>query len=187
MAKKSLFEKLGLVESEGEMGQYPSSTDLNPDDAGNFFQTPLVQAEVPAGDILDVSAVYDANDMDPADKVTVYKIQDMLASLPAEMPSKTKKTTIKSLMTTLGYNAADIQADAAQRIELLKTVGNDKANALFDEMNQNDGQIESMKEDIERLTNRNAEANAAIEKMSDVVKNEVKTIEDVLEYVKEDS
>ena len=185
MAKKSLFEKLGLVESETEMAPYSEPTALNLEDLGIDSQT-SVQAEVPEGDILDVSAVYNSNDMNPDDQVTVYKIQDMLASLPAEMPSKTKKTTIKSLMATLGYNPVDIENDAAQRIELLKTVGNDKMNALFAEMKANDGQIESMKEDIERLTNRNTEASTAIEKMSDVVKNEIKAIEDVLEYVKED-
>ena len=186
MAKKSLFEKLGLVESDDEMEAPVGNVDLNLADLGIESQT-QVQAEVPAGDVLDVSSVYLANDMDPADKVTVYKIQDMLASLPAEMPSKTKKTTIKSLMTTLGYNAAEIEEDAAKRIEILKGVGNDKMNALFSEMKANDGQIESMKEDIERLTNRNTEATAAVEKMADVIQNEIKIIEATLDYVKEDA
>lgn len=186
MAKKSLFEKLGLVESESEMEMPVGDVDLNLADLGIESQ-PQIQTEVPAGDILDVFATYEANNMNPTDQVTIYKIQDMLASLPAEMPSKTKKITIKSLMATLGYNPADIENDAGQRIELLKTVGNDKMNTLFAEMKANDGQIESMKEEIERLTNRNTEASAAVEKMSDVVKNEIKIIEDVLEYVKEDA
>ena len=186
MAKKSFFEKLGLVESDGKMEATVGDVDLNLADLGIDSQL-QVQAEVPAGDVLDVTSVYLANDMDPADKVTVYKIQDMLASLPAEMPSKTKKTTIKSLMTTLGYNAAEIEADAAKRIEILRGVGNNKKDNLFAEIKDNDRQIESMKEEIERLTNRNVEATAAVEKMADVVQNEIKTIETTLEYVKEDA
>ena len=185
MAKKNLFEKLGLVESETEMEITTGDVNLNLADLGIESQ-PQVQAEVPAGDVLDVSVVYNANNLNPDDRITVYKIQDMLASLPAEMPSKTKKTTIKSLMATLGYNVAEIEDDAARRIEILKSVGNDKKDALFAEINNNDRQIESMKEEIERLTNRNGEATAAIEKMADVVQNEIKIIETTLEYVKED-
>lgn len=185
MAKKSFFEKLGLVESEEPMDTPIESGDIDLSGLG-IETTEPVQAEVPEGDEFNVNEVYAANQLEPNESITIYKIQDMLNSLPAEMPSKTKKTTIKSLMATLGYDAAAIQDDAAKRIELLKAAGNEKMNALFGEMKDNDRQIESMKEEIERLTNRNTEASAAVEKMSDTVQNEIKEINAVLEYVKED-
>jgi outer membrane protein OmpA-like peptidoglycan-associated protein len=175
MAKKSLFEKLGLVEgvaaSEYDM---PDTTNelrvcsgvgdhyIN----GDFPEDEPVQVEVPEGDTIDVRAVYETNGMNPADAVTVYKIKDVIDTFPSEMPTKTKRATVKNLMTTLGYDAAAIISDAKQRKELLRAVGNDKMNALFDEMKSNDQQIESMKEQIEALTNRNVEAGAAIEKMA---------------------
>lgn len=135
MAKKSLFEKLGLVEgvaaSEYDM---PDTTNelrvcsgvgdhyIN----GDFPEDEPVQVEVPEGDTIDVQAVYETNGMNPADAVTVYKIKDVIDTFPSEMPTKTKRATVKNLMTTLGYDAAAIISDAKQRKELLRAVGTDK-------------------------------------------------------------
>lgn len=136
MAKKSFFEKLGLVEgvaaSEYDM---PDTTNelrvcsgvgdhyIN----GDFPEDEPVQVEVPEGDTIDVRAVYETNGMNPADAVTVYKIKDVIDTFPSEMPTKTKRATVKNLMTTLGYDAAAIISDAKQRKELLRaSTGTDK-------------------------------------------------------------
>ena len=189
MAKKSFFEKLGLVESEVTSEyEMPEVADGN---VGVSFRPSIeqptpVQAEVPEGDTIDIGAVYEANSMNPADAVTVYKIKDVIDTFPSEMPTKTKRATVKNLMTTLGYDATTIISDAEQRKELLRTVGNDKMNALFDEMKSNDQQIESMKEQIEALTNRNVEAGAAIEKITNTVQDELKMISSIEEFIEED-
>ena len=194
MAKKSFFEKLGLVESEAA-SEYdmPSvaRTDYSgqvecPIIQGDWAVAEPVQAEVPEGDTIDIGAVYEANSMNPADSVTVYKIKDVIDTFPSEMPTKTKRATVKNLMMTLGYDATAIISDAEQRKELLRTVGNDKMNALFDEMKNNDRQIESMKEQIEALTNRNAEASAAIDKIISTVNGEVEMISSIEEFIEED-
>lgn len=193
MAKKSFFEKLGLVESDEPVGAPEFENELRVcSDVGdhyingNFPEDEQVQAEVPEGDTIDIKAVYEANSMNPADAVTVYKIRDVIDTFPSEMPTKTKRATVKNLMTTLGYDAAAIMSDAEQRKELLRTVGNDKMNALFDEMKSNEQQIESMKEQIEALTNRNVEAGAAIEKITNIVQDELKMISSIEEFIEED-
>lgn len=189
MAKKSFFEKLGLVESEVTSEyEMPEVADVNVGVSfgSNIEQPTPVQAEVPEGDTIDIGAVYEANSMNPADAVTVYKIKDVIDTFPSEMPTKTKRATVKNLMTTLGYDATTIISDAEQRKELLRTVGNDKMNALFDEMKSNDQQIESMKEQIEALTNRNVEAGAAIEKITNTVQDELKMISSIEEFIEED-
>ena len=202
MAKKSFFEKLGLVEgvAASEYDMPDTTNELRvcsgvgdaynnghfPEDDPTFGGTGTIQAEVPEGDTIDIGAVYEANSMNPADSVTVYKIKDVIDTFPSEMPTKTKRATVKNLMTTLGYDAAAIISDAKQRKELLRTVGNDKMNALFDEMKSNDQQIESMKEQIEALTNRNVEASAAIEKITNTVQDELKMISSIEEFIEED-
>lgn len=202
MAKKSLFEKLGLVEgvAASEYDMPDTTNELRvcggvgdaynnghfPEDEPTFGGTGTIQAEIPEGDTIDIGAVYEANSMKPSDSVTVYKIKDVIDTFPSEMPTKTKRATVKNLMTTLGYDAAAIMSDAEQRKELLRTVGNDKMNALFDEMKSNDQQIESMKEQIEALTNRNVEASAAIEKITNTVQDELKMISSIEEFIEED-
>lgn len=202
MAKKSLFEKLGLVEgvAASEYDMPDTTNELRvcsgvgdaynnghfPEDDPTFGVTGTIRAEVPEGDTIDIGAVYEANSMNPADSVTVYKIKDVIDTFPSEMPTKTKRATVKNLMTTLGYDAAAIMSDAEQRKELLRTVGNDKMNALFEEMKNNDRQIESMKEQIEALTNRSAEASAAIDKIVSTVNSEVEMISSIEEFIEED-
>lgn len=193
MAKKSFFEKLGLVESDEPIGAPEFESELRVCSGvgdhyinGDFPEDEQVQAEVPEGDTIDIGAVYEANSMNPADSVTVYKIKDVIDTFPSEMPTKTKRATVKNLMATLGYDAAAIMSDAEQRKELLRTVGNDKMNALFEEMKNNDRQIESMKEQIEALTNRSAEASAAIDKIISTVNGEVEMISSIEEFIEED-
>ena len=53
-------------------------------------------------------------------------------------------------------------------------------------MKSNDQQIESMKEQIEALTNRNVEAGAAIEKITNIVQDELKMISSIEEFIEED-
>lgn len=189
MSKKSLFERLGLVEgvaaSEYDM---PATTDENIDApfGPDIEQSAPVQAEVPEGDTIDIQAVYDANDMDPADSVTVYKVKDMLDSLPAEMPNKTKKATLKSLMTTLGYDPVAIQHDAEQRIDILNAAANQKATNLQDEINLNSQKIEEAKIEIEQMTTRNNEAVQAINSIIDTVTAERNNILGILEFVKDE-
>lgn len=193
MAKKSFFEKLGLVESDELVVTPEFESELRVCSGvgdhyinGAFPEDEQVQAEVPEGDTIDIGAVYEANSMNPADEITVYKIKDVIDTFPSEMPTKTKRATVKNLMMTLGYDATAIISDAEQRKELLRTVGNDKMNALFDEMKNNDQQIESMKEQIEALTNRNVEAGAAIEKITNTVQDELKMISSIEEFIEED-
>lgn len=107
MAKKSFFEKLGLVESEVTSEyEMPEVADVNVGVSfgPNIEQPTPVQAEVPEGDTIDIGAVYEANSMNPADSVTVYKIKDVIDTFPSEMPTKTKRATVKNLMMTLGYD-----------------------------------------------------------------------------------
>ena len=111
MAKKSFFEKFGLVESvaasEYEM---PSVTRIDysgqvecPTIQGDLAVAGPVQAEVPEGDTIDIGAVYDANGMNPADTVTVYKIKDVIDTFPSEMPTKTKRATVTEICCTRDY------------------------------------------------------------------------------------
>lgn len=194
MAKKSLFEKLGLVESEEPQRPESSGAIFMCNGVGDHYNNgdfPLddpepIQAEVPEGDTIDVQAVYAANDMDPADTVTVYKIKDMLDSLPPEMANKTKKTTVKNLMGTLGYDTVAIQQDAQHRIDVLTAVANQKTTALNDEITANSQQIENMKIEIERLTARNNDAAQAINSTIDTVTAERHNIEGVLEFIKDE-
>lgn len=195
MAKKSLFEKLGLVESDEPVAAQETENVLRVCSgvgdhyiAGDFpLDEPMpIQAEVPEGDTIDIGAVYESNGMSPADKVTVYKIQDMLASLPSEMSNKNKKTTLKNLMGTLGYDSVDIQQDAQQRIELLNAAANQKTAALNDEITANSQKIEDYKLEIERLTARNSDAVQAINSIIETVTTERHGIEGVLEFLKDE-
>ena len=101
--KEKFFEKLGLVESDESVGTPEFESELRVCSGvgdhyinGDFPGNEQVQAEVPEGDTIDIEAVYEANSMNPADAVTVYKIKDVIDTFPSEMPTKTKRATVKT-------------------------------------------------------------------------------------------
>lgn len=147
---KSIFEKLGLVESSVDTidsAAFDSDIEDRIEDAE--FESPT--SDLPAiqvnDDKIDIEAVFEEakSTAEQISAVTIYTIQDMLDSLPYEMPQKTKKATLKNLMNTLGYDVEQIKKDAEFRKTLLQRLNHDKEEALQRELESNVNKIEELK------------------------------------------
>lgn len=171
---RSIFEKLGLVEAnelkevseatmEGGLQSWQHNEPLVFDSADIAnIDPPYINIE---SDVIDIDEVYEASKihMDSIPSVTVCTIRDMLDSLPNEMPQKTKKTTLKNLMNSLGYDPAQIKKDAEFRKAVLDHANQKKTIELQTELDDNVKKIEELKVEIEQLSIRNNDIMSAIE------------------------
>ena len=187
---KSIFEKLGLVESSVDTidsAAFDSDIEDRIEDAE--FESPT--SDLPAiqvnDDKIDIEAVFEEakSTAEQISAVTIYTIQDMLDSLPYEMPQKTKKATLKNLMNTLGYDVEQIKKDAEFRKTLLQRLNHDKEEALQGELESNVNKIEELKLEIEQMSVRNNDIMSAVETNKMAVDEAVRSIAYTLTFIEE--
>ncbi len=187
---KSIFEKLGLVESSVDTidsAAFDSDIEDRIEDAE--FESPT--SDLPAiqvnDDKIDIEAVFEEakSTAEQISAVTIYTIQDMLDSLPYEMPQKTKKATLKNLMNTLGYDVEQIKKDAEFRKTLLQRLNHDKEEALQGELESNVNKIEELKLEIEQMSVRNNDIMSAVETNKMAVDEAVRSIDYTLTFIEE--
>lgn len=187
---KSIFEKLGLVESSVDIidsAAFDSDIEDRIEDAE--FESPT--SDLPAiqvnDDKIDIEAVFEEakSTAEQISAVTIYTIQDMLDSLPYEMPQKTKKATLKNLMNTLGYDVEQIKKDAEFRKTLLQRLNHDKEEALQGELESNVNKIEELKLEIEQMSVRNNDIMSAVETNKMAVDEAVRSIDYTLTFIEE--
>lgn len=188
--RKSIFEKLGLVESSVDTidsAAFDSDIEDRIEDAE--FESPT--SDLPAiqvnDDKIDIEAVFEEakSTAEQISAVTIYTIQDMLDSLPYEMPQKTKKATLKNLMNTLGYDVEQIKKDAEFRKTLLQRLNHDKEEALQGELESNVNKIEELKLEIEQMSVRNNDIMSAVETNKMAVDEAVRSIDYTLTFIEE--
>ena len=187
---KSIFEKLGLVESSVDtIDSAAFDSDIEDRIENVEFESPT--SDLPAiqvnDDKIDIEAVFEEakSTAEQISAVTIYTIQDMLDSLPYEMPQKTKKATLKNLMNTLGYDVEQIKKDAEFRKTLLQRLNHDKEEALQGELESNVNKIEELKLEIEQMSVRNNDIMSAVETNKMAVDEAVRSIDYTLTFIEE--
>lgn len=187
---KSIFEKLGLVESSVDtIDSAAFDSDIEDRIKDAEFESPT--SDLPAiqvnDDKIDIEAVFEEakSTAEQISAVTIYTIQDMLDSLPYEMPQKTKKATLKNLMNTLGYDVEQIKKDAEFRKTLLQRLNHDKEEALQRELESNVNKIEELKLEIEQMSVRNNDIMSAVETNKMAVDEAVRSIDYTLTFIEE--
>lgn len=181
MSKKSLFEKLGLVESEVPEVQEFETEDVVVSPELDVVEEP-VSAIAGSEDLMTVEEVYSLNGIEDLEN-TVYKIQEMINALPSEMPDSTKKVTIRGMMSVVGLSHDEIVKDSEHRFKVLDSAFSSKISELKTEWGNNTAKIEEMKQAIERLEIRNNKIEESINSNLDVLHKEAKKIETIIDFI----
>lgn len=177
--KRGFLERIGLVEVATDVNDV-EPVDDTPEDSMEISSVELV--DVPNEDILSVDSIYAENGMEDCTG-TVYKVDEMIQTMPQEMPTATKKVTILGMMNVVGITADEVKADAANRTALLNTVVPEKIRQLNDELSGNNSQIEALKQDIENLQKRNKEILAAMDANQELLQKETDKISGIVNFI----
>lgn len=177
--KRGFLERIGLVEVATDVNDV-EPVDDTPEDSMEISSVELV--DVPNEDILTVDNIYAENGMEDF-AGTVYKVDEMIQTMPQEMPTATKKVTILGMMNVVGITVDEVKADAANRVALLNTVVPEKIRQLNDELSGNNSQIEALKQDIENLQKRNKEILAAIDANQELLQKEADKISSIVNFI----
>lgn len=129
-----------------------------------------------------ITDIYNQNELSDLSK-SIFKIEELINSLPKEMPNETKKTTVLSMLSIFGLTLEEVISDGNERclvIESALSVITDENN---DVINSNNASIEQKKLEIQELEKDNSTRTLVIKNTEDKIESEVKRIKDLVKFI----
>lgn len=172
----SWFEKLGLVEREE-----PEVREGQPVVQGSVtVPTADVDAEINSAANI-VADVYAQNNLgDKSD--SIYAVQAFIATLPAEMTTAKKQSTVAGILAVSQKPVADLVADALHRMDVLRAAREKIVAERTSEIATANGDIEALKQAIEAATIKIKEAEDIIAATNKSIDDELKIVSDLVEF-----
>lgn len=129
-----------------------------------------------------IADIYNQNELSDLSK-SIFKIEELINSLPKEMPNETKKTTVLSMLSIFGLTVDEVLADGEQRSCYVKAA----LDSITDENNEvisnNNASIEQKKLEIQDLEKDNADRTIVIKNAENKVESEVERINGLIKFI----
>lgn len=172
------LKKLGLVEDNPDYyaGYDPDLSDVNYDAD--------IDANVDGvtNDNL-VSDIYNANSLSDLSK-SIFKVEELIDSLPKEMATDTKRTSVLAILSSFGLTTEEVLEDANTRVNLLNAAMTEIVNKNTSKIDESNITIEDLKKQIEDLQKIISDLLLENKTCKDKVEQEVNRIENLIKFIK---
>ena len=129
-----------------------------------------------------VRDIYDKNNLSDTSK-SIFKVEEVMHSLPKEMATDTKKASVKGILSSFGLTQTELTLDAENRAFVLDSALskiNEEGNAA---VKQKAAEIENHKMEMERLEKDIADENEKMKVSQDTITAEIKRVAGLLEFI----
>lgn len=170
------LERMGLVEEvPTENAEYNVDYDVDYEDA---VDAELSQVNT---DTL-IEDVYSENNLSDKSK-SIFKVEELIASLPKEMPTEAKKNTVSSALAVFGMTSVEVTEDGEKRMATLSTILNQIETNATDEINYKEGSIEEHKKEISRLEKEISDKQDEVKKSKETINTEIDKIDKLIKFI----
>lgn len=114
---------------------------------------------------------------------SIFKIEELINSLPKEMPNETKKTTVMSMLSIFGLTIEEVQKDGMERYAMLTSALLDITDENNNVIHSNNELIEQKKLEIQELEKDNAERSLVIRDTEDKITTESNKIKSLIKFI----
>ena len=170
----NFFEKIGLIERE----EASPSGFVAPDLPAHDVQ---VEAVVDSTTNI-VDDVYSQNGLLSDKSNSIYTVQALIDTLPEEMTTAKKQSTVAGILAVSGRLVADLLNDAKTRMDILSAAKQKIVYERSEEISNAKADIEELKKAIEAANIKIKEAEDIISATEKSVDEEVKIIEDLVNF-----
>lgn len=126
--------------------------------------------------------IYEKNGLADTSK-SIFKIEELINSLPKEMPNETKKATVLQMLSIFGLTIDEVLFDGDTRYKVLNTALNVITSENNSVIDRNNASIEQKKLEIQSLEKDNADRLALIKDTDDVIETESNRIIKLIEFI----
>ncbi len=129
-----------------------------------------------------IGDIYSQNSLSDLSK-SIFKVEELINSLPKEMPNDTKKATVLSILTSFGLTVEEVLADAENRKSIVQSALNVIVNDNENVIAENNANIEQKKKEIQALEKDNADRKTVIKNTEDKIEIELRRISDLATFI----
>lgn len=149
------------------------------------YSTEEIDANVPdtdngIGSI--VQETYASNDLSDLTR-SIFKVEDVINTLPKEMPSATIKTTVNSTLGVFGLSQEELVTDGENRINTLKSVYEKVNSELTTDIENMENDIEQYKTQIADLEKNIANNKESLKRYLEESNAEIERISKLIEWI----
>lgn len=130
-----------------------------------------------------VEEIYIANNLSNLDK-SIFKVEDLMKTLPSEMPTASKKSTVESIMNTVGLNVDDTVEDGNERIKILNASLNKTVDSISSDIATAEEKIEQLKIEISENEKLISDSKETIKEFTEDVNAETERINGLIKFIK---
>lgn len=126
--------------------------------------------------------IYNQNNLSDLSK-SIFKVEELINSLPKEMPNDTKKATVLSILGSFGLTVNEVVSDGISRKDMLNAALDEITTDNENVIAENNTNIEFKKQEIQKLEKDNADRESVIKNTEDKIKIETKRISDLIVFI----
>lgn len=178
MAKKTLFEKMGLVE---KISDDFDDTETYLDEEETVAEEPEVNVEGVEQDNL-IADIYSANGMTNFD-TSIFKAEEIKATLPATMTTEAMQATVTGILGSFKLTVDELDEDGKHRNEILQAARNKIVEENTNEIDDLKNKIEDAKHLIENCEKEIADHEKVISSSTETINAEIMRIDNLRTFL----
>lgn len=167
---KAFVEEVPIENNETEIGTYS-------------FEEESVEVELESvnTDTL-IDDIYAQNDLYDKSQ-SIFKVEELINSLPKEMVTETKRSSVLSILGSFGLTATEVTEDGDKRIEVLSGVKEKINSESENEIEDNETKIEELKKTIANLEMEIASKQNETKVSNETISTEISRIKELVKFV----
>lgn len=171
--RNAFVEEVPNENSDTEMEEMvDSSGEMNNIDAG----IDEVNTDTLIDDIYAQNDLYDKSQ-------SIFKVEELINSLPKEMVTETKRASVLSILGSFGLTATEVQGDGEKRTKVLISVKDQINLEAKDTVSDKNAQIEEFKKSIANLESEITEIQKETKTSNELIDAEFLRIKNLVDFV----
>lgn len=143
----------------------------------------VVEADLTGVDVNTlIDDIYTQNDLFDKSR-SIFKVEELIASLPKEMATDTKKSSVLAILGSFNLTATEVVEDGEKRVGVLNSIkakiDGDCMNAIADK----EAQIEEFKKTIETLTVEISNEQDKMKASDEIILNEAAKVNNLIKFI----
>ena len=114
---------------------------------------------------------------------SIFKVEELINSLPKEMVTSTKKASVSAILGSFGLTVTSVIADGEQRMNVLAEINQQLGDSCVATVTKKEAEIEELKKKIADLQAEIAMELEVNKASSEAILAEVKRVEDLVEFI----
>lgn len=173
---------MGLLKSIGKAFVEEVTIELNDEERDDDLLIESVDAELDNVNINTlIDDIYTQNDLYDKSQ-SIFKVEELINSLPKEMVTDTKRSSVLSILGSFSVTAMEVITDGERRLEILNSVKEKINTESTDSISKKEGQIEEFKKAIANLETEIANEQNEVKVSNEIISTEVSRIKGLIEF-----